>query len=144
MYTVIYYVEVIDIDDILSVLSFSKNTFDDCNVNIFDNHREIYQTDQTFENTNLLLSICNSNPLLRKHEKHILKNLPHFAMFGVSQNKKCRIKAHLIHGQTVAVMCDESLFPVVRLQTLLASLGTRNTSKETSQRSRPNNSALHH
>jgi hypothetical protein len=115
----------------------------------------------------MLLSICNSNKLLKKHEKHILiyfPNFPYFvqrnhancmfvcvrfsllrnirranfAMFWVSQNKTIRKK------RTVAVMCDESLFPVVRLQTLLASLGTRNANKETLQRSRLNNSVMHY
>jgi hypothetical protein len=53
-----------------------------------------------------------------------------FAFLGVSQTIKQQ-KARLIDDRTVAVMCDESLFPVVRLQTLLASLGTRNANKET-------------
>ncbi len=109
----------------------------------------------------MLLSICNSIPLLRKHEKTYFNEYSKFPsfiqqnhstsmffgcffeFFDVSQTIKSK-KAHLIHGLTVAVMCDESLFPVVRLQTLFASLGTRNANKETLQRSRPNNSSLHY
>ncbi len=49
--------------------------------------------------------------------------------FGFLEKKNTQ-KAHSILGRTVAVMCDESLFPVVRLQTILASLGTRNANKE--------------